>query len=227
MRRTKESKKRKTTACTSLFPLLVVCAALLFVSSIVSAQTKHPLYVYDEFISICFFPLEKTVGKSNDMDIRELITSSLRNRDAFDYLFSFPKDTELETLYARAFHDRKGPRWPDPKYWSKNQIHYVVFGNCSTTSEQLIVEVCLYDAQNDSISMYKRYQGLISEKSELAMKITDDMEQKLLQDPENTGRKKHRDKPREGKAETNRDKAEKTLGQRCALPAKPSVMEQY
>lgn len=196
MRRTMKKTERKITVCARLIPLLVVYAiSPLFISSAVSVQTAPPLYVYDEFVSICFFPFEKAEGQSDGTDIRGLVTSDLKSRDAFDYLFSFPRDSEFKTSHARAFYDRKGFRWPDPKYWSKTQIHYVVFGSYSITSEQLIAEVCLYDAQDDTILIYKRYRASTGEISALATKISEDMEQGLLKDPKNKRRIKHRDKP--------------------------------
>ncbi len=100
---------------------------------------------------MCFFPFEKSDAESQDIDVRVGIVARLNLSDTFDYLFSYPEEKEIEGMYTEAFTVRVGIRSPKYEYWNKVGVHYLVLGSYSTTPDQIVTEVYLYDLKRTKI----------------------------------------------------------------------------
>jgi TolB-like protein len=163
-------------------PLFNAIFALLVLVSVASATgpTMHPIYVWDDFVSITLMPFEEIIGDHGGTDLRHQIVSGLKKKAVFDYIFYCPEGAESETLSARAFARRNDRPWPVRQYWQTLRTQYVVFGSYSKTPDQVSVEVFLYRVKDDKMLIYRRYRVPSDDIEQLAEKVVSSIEEELL-----------------------------------------------
>jgi hypothetical protein len=161
----------------AIFLLLVFITA-----ASATGPTVPPLFVYDEFVSISFFPFGEPSGKHGGTDLRRQIVSNLEKRPMFDYAFYCPEGKGLESLYRQSFKATKDNRlWPIAEYWHAAGTQYVIFGRYSSTRDQIAVEVFLYKAAEEKMLIARRYRAPNCDVQELTANIARDIERTLFE----------------------------------------------
>ena len=143
-------------------------------------QSVHLFFTYEDFVSIYFLPFAKMMTSDGITSPEPQIASNLKERDMFDYAFSFPEGAELEALRREGFRKTdNGTPWPIARYWHRIRMGYVVFGRYTTTTGKSIADVFLYSVKE--MLIHGRYSAPTGEDSELAARIARDIEEKLLE----------------------------------------------